>query len=135
MSEFRIATTSGGLASANSLLSTILAGYDKHYEPEYSFKPQSSFIDVPNGGRRAMGKPVAIWKWAGLRFEQRQLLRAFCTGLSTLVYIKTATNETSSGTRTFTRYSAWMNWNPQTELIGVNYVEQVEIIFTGLVPL
>ena len=133
MSEFRIASSGGDLSAAGALLSAILAGYDKHYEPEWSFKPQSSFDDLPTGGRLALGYPVVTWKWGALRFQQRQLLKAFCTGLSTSVKIKTATNETSAGVRTFASYTAWMNWTPQQELIGINYVEQVTIIFTHCV--
>jgi hypothetical protein len=135
MSEFRIATTSGGLAASGALLSTILAGYDKHYEPQWSFIPQSAFYDNYIGGRFSEGYPLVTWKWGALRFEQRQLLRAFCTGLSTTVFIKTVTNETISGVRQFASYEAVMNWRNDNELIGINYVEQVEIMFTHCVAL
>ena len=135
MSDFRIGEIINANPASWSVLSALLGGQDKNYEPEWTFAPQASFVDLPTGGRLASAFGVATWRWGGLRFTQRQLLRAFCTGLSTAVYIRTATNETSTGVQVFDDFSCIMNWTAQSELIGINYVEQVEIIFTHLVAL
>jgi len=131
---FRIGMTAGALGGDSSKISTILDGYDKDPEPEWTFSNQYSFEDMPNGGRFAQGKPVATWRWGGLRFEQRQLLRAYCPNgvLSYPLYIRTATNETVAGVRTYNNYSCIMRWTHERELIDLNAVLQVLIVFTHL---
>jgi hypothetical protein len=110
----------------------LLAGEDKNYEPEWTYRPQARAVLKGNGEQLAVGAPVATWRWGGLRFAQRELLRAFIIGLSEQVYIRTATNETLAGAQVFDDYLCNAHWTAGSELTGVNYVEQVVIEFTNL---
>jgi len=102
---------------------------------EWEYQPYAKTVLLANKTRRGLGLGSAVWKFKGLRPEQRENLRDFCSALSAAVYIRTPTNETAAGVRTWDDFSAIMHWTGGVELVGVNYVEDVEIQFTDLVAI
>lgn len=102
---------------------------------DWEFAPAVKFAKLADGTTKAIGLPVARWTFKYLRPEQRENLRDFCAGMSAEVYIRTKTNETSAGARTWGDYQAIMSWMERGEIIsdGLSYVEMVEISFTHLI--
>jgi hypothetical protein len=80
--------------------------------PKSTFRPFSDTKTLGSGLVRGVGFPVATWTWAVIDRAERDALRAFCSGQSAAVYIKTKTMESSDTYKTF---SAIMVWNTQAE--------------------
>lgn len=101
---------------------------------EWSFEPYSRYDNLGNGHDKGRGFPVARWTFKGLRLEQRENLRDFCTGVSANVYIRTPTNETAAGVRIWDDFLGILHWVQRSELAsdGLNMVEMVELTFTHL---
>ena len=134
--QFLIAALATGSNPANwTTLESLLGTNDVTLRAvEWTFEGSSSYVTLASGKTRGLGYPIAKWTFKALRPEQRENIRDFCTGLSADVYIRTPTNETSTGTRVWDDYQAIMNWMNRSELIGVNYVEEIEITFSNLIP-
>jgi len=98
---------------------------------DWEFQPYATYQTLGDGLRKGRGSPVGRWKFGALRPEQRENVRDFCTGLSAEVYIRTPTNETASEVRVWRDYLATMHWTPNEEIVGVNAVEEIEIMFTN----
>lgn len=75
--------------------------------PKGDFEPYSQPLNLGNGGVRGGGWPVASWKWGVMTRPQRNALRAYCTGASAAVYIKTTIKDSSDA---YAIYSAAMIW-------------------------
>jgi hypothetical protein len=125
-----------------SVLSTLLAsgtgaGDITLRSLEWAFEPYSKYDKLANGQDKGRGFPVARWTFKGLRIEQRENLRDFCSGPSANVYIRTPTNETSAGVRTWDDFLGIVHWVQRAELAsdGLNMVEMVELTFTHLVAI
>ncbi|MCZ2155745.1 MAG: hypothetical protein LC114_17910 [Bryobacterales bacterium] len=101
---------------------------------EWEYQDYSKSVILGDGTQRGLGYPKARWLFKGLRPEQRENLRDFVSDLTAEVYIRTPTNETSAGVRTWMDFSALLHWTVESELVGINYVEMVELTFTHLVP-
>ncbi len=100
---------------------------------EWEYQPYSRSVILGDGTQRGLGYPRARWLFKGLRPEQRENLKDFCSALSAEVYIRTPTNETAAGVRTWDDFSGILQWTTEPEQVGLNYVEMVELIFTHLV--
>lgn len=117
----------------STLLSSASADISSARALEWEYQPYSRAVVKGNGLKQGLGYPRARWLFKGLRFEQRENLKDFCAALSAEVYIRTPTNETTAGARTWDDFSAILNWTESTELVGVNHVENIELVFTHLV--
>ncbi len=113
--DFRLANTSDPTISNWQTVDSLLSRLGKPADPQWTYQPYTSYQDLLDGTRRGMGFPMATWHWQFLTDVQREALRALCPGLSAQVYIKTLTNETSSGVRTYGTFSAVMFWPPASE--------------------
>lgn len=100
---------------------------------EWEYQPYSKAATLGDGTKRGLGYPRARWLFKGLRPEQRENLKDFISALSAEVYIRTPTNETAAGVRTWDDFSALAHWTEGPELVGVNHVEMIELVFTHLV--
>lgn len=100
---------------------------------EFNFQPYAKYVKLGNAQKKGMGFPVATWSFRALRSEQRENLRDFCADISAEVYIRTRTNETVAGAAVWKDYLCIMNWVERAELIGVAWVEMIEITFTRCV--
>lgn len=129
-SEFKIATSLGGLAAIDSILSTQTGDVD----PDWSFQPYSQTIRLGNGKTKGQGFPIAKWRWKGFEDVNREVFKTFVTtNLSNDVYIRTATNETTSGVVVFKRYLCVMNWPSADEDFQADKVLDFVLIFTHMV--
>lgn len=99
---------------------------------EWEYQPYSASVRLLSGHDLGLGYGRARWSFGGLRPEQRENLKDFCSGLSAAVYIRTPTNETAAGVRTWGDFSAILHWTVGPELVGLNAVEEVEMVFTHL---
>lgn len=138
--DFLIAALATGTDPNNwsvvdTLLSNVSSDITGDRATEWEFIPYASEAGLANGKRFGRGYPIARWKFRALRPEQRENLRDFCTGLSADVYIRTPTNETSAGSRTWDDFQAILQWTSGAELVGVNYVEEVVLEFTHLIAI
>jgi hypothetical protein len=57
------------------------------------------------------GLPIIAWQWGFLTRAQRDQLRQFCIGASSIVYITTITNDNADA---FAMYKCRMKW-PETD--------------------
>lgn len=80
---------------------------DERFAPRSTFAPWAETVDLGNGTSRAMGRPSAVWQWGFITRSARDLLRAYCTGKSTRVYIATRKNDSADA---YTTYDAVMLW-------------------------
>lgn len=98
--------------------------------------PRSEFVEymegkpLGNGRIRGVGPPAAIWNFGYLTRAQRDQLRTYCTGASSVVYLKTRKNDNSDAYQT---YSAIMVWPREDKYAGrrldfvVNFIQLVEV--------
>lgn len=75
--------------------------------PKHSYQPYFEAIELANGHRRGLGKPVAKWRWGFLTRAQRDRLRSFCPSMSANVYIVTRINESADAYATFYGVMRW----------------------------
>jgi len=115
-----------------TLLSTVSGDITLARALEWSYQPYARAVQLHNGQVRGLGYPIAVWRFGALRFEQRENLKDFCSGLSTNVYIRTPTNETAGGVRIWDDFLAIMKWTTESEIVGLDVVEQVILTFTHL---
>src|SRR5512142_323364 len=99
--DFRLANLSDSNPARWASLDALLGYMGKPVDPQWTYEPYSSYANLGDGTRRGLGFPVATWHWQFLRDTQREALRALCPGLSASVYVRTLTNETSSGARAY----------------------------------
>jgi len=99
--------------------------------PKSTFKPWASTVDLGNGTARALGRPSAVWQWGFMSTANRNALRAYCTGKSARVYIRTRKNDSSDA---YVTYSGVMLW-PDDEERFANRRLNFAIEFRDLVAL
>lgn len=80
--------------------------------PKSTFSPYASTVDLADGSKRGIGAPIATWHWDFLPQIMRDQLRAFCTGSSADVYIRTLTKDNAMS---FKYYFAKMFWPVTSE--------------------
>ena len=78
--------------------------------PKSTFLPWQQAIPLGSGKSRGAGKPSTKWHFDFLPLAQRTVLRTFCSGKSSDVYIRTLVNDADA----FKHFSAVMLW-PDTE--------------------
>lgn len=99
--------------------------------PKSTFKPWAGTVDLGNGLSRALGRPSAVWSWGFMSSANRNALRAYCTGKSSRVYIRTRKNDSSDA---YAVYSAVMLW-PDDEERFANRRLNFAVEFRDLVAL
>lgn len=90
-----IGAYAGGIGGMVTL-SSLLEGMGIPYEPDIKYQNFSAFQDMEDSSRRGLGYPFVTLKWQALSDVQRYALRTYCSALSSQIYIRVSTNETSS---------------------------------------
>jgi len=101
---FKIGTTSGGLVLLSALTPPVM-------RPKSTFSPYATVVELGDGSKRGIGSPVATWHWDFLPQAQRDVLRTYCPGVSSEVFIQTYTKDGGTIPK---RFSCRMHW-PVTE--------------------
>ena len=78
-----------------------------------------------------MGFPVATWSWDVLTRAHRDALRVYCPGMSSAVYIRTKTMDSSDS---YANFNAVMVWPTQDEERDTERRIKLKITFRFLVP-
>lgn len=113
---FKIATLATGPDQDNwNDLNTLLSPAGIANDPDAEFREFAGSVDLDDASRRGTGLPVASWHWNAMTEEARAILRTFCPGLSSTVYIMTLLNDTSSGDPLWGAYQAVMYWPEEEE--------------------
>lgn len=106
-SNFKIGTSVAGLVTLDALTTRVP-------DPQTSFQFYSQILDLGSGLKRGVGYSRTTWTYGYLTQDQRNQLRAFCTGASTEIYITTRSRDEVSNTL-FKTYKAVMTWPEQEE--------------------
>jgi hypothetical protein len=133
--EFLIAAFATGVNPANwTKLETLLAEDNdiSLRALEWTHEPYSKYIKLASGAIKGLGFPIVVWQFSNLRIGQREALRDFCADLTSRVYIRTPTNETTNGVRVWADYLCNLNWVQRAEILadGTDIAEKVELTFT-----
>ncbi len=133
--EFKLADTSDPDPDSWPLLQDLIGLLGKPADPQWTYEPYSGYRDLGDGTRRGIGFPVATWHWQHLTDVQRETLRALCPSpaISANVYIRTLTNESTAGVRTYGNFSAVMFWPPTSEDKQAGHVIGFTLEFHNLV--
>jgi len=99
-SNFKIGTTLLGIASLDGLTVAVP-------DPRSTYEPYTKALALGNGTVRGGGWRAATWHWDVISRAQADQLRAFCSGASAVVFIRTRTN---ASTDQFKIYQAVMIW-------------------------
>lgn len=91
--------------------------------PKGDYQPWAMSVPTGDGLARGLGRPVAQWRWnAGaqdyLTVSSRDALRAYCTGKSARVFIRTRTFETTDSFATFQAAMIWPD-KEERDFLGV----------------
>ncbi len=125
ISDFKIGTTLAGMTNLEALTAPISA-------PRTPFKPWATSVVAASGVSIGKGFPSCQWIFSQLTPAQRDQLRAFCTGKSATVYIRTMTNDSSDS---YANYQAIMAWPDDEKRDPTKRHDRLEltIAFTMLV--
>ncbi len=128
MHSYEIGTTQVGLVNLGSLTVPVRA-------PRFTFSPYSKPIQLGNGRIRGAGWPKATWRWDVISAKERDQLRAFCSGASAVVYIKTRVNS-NNGTvvdqyKVFQAVMIWPEPEGERDFTGVR--KDFEIQFQAMI--
>lgn len=122
--NYMISATSGsGTLVDLSLLSTPVP------YPKGLFVPYSKLLDLGSGLQRGGGWTTVTWHWEIISPTQRDMMKTFCPGQSSSVWIVTRVNDQD----VFQYFSAFMIW-PQNEQRDFLRRSSFDILFRGLVP-
>jgi hypothetical protein len=99
--SYQIGTSYGTLANLETLATPVSA-------PRHTLLVYSKPTPLSDGSVRALGWPTTTWHWDFLTQAQYTALRAYCSGLSAVVYINTKKN-----TAAYQTYRATMLWPEQ----------------------
>jgi hypothetical protein len=111
MSDFEIGATLGGMVDIVNAGSFGLQAI----VPVPFFRPWVATSDLGNGLARAQGRPTASWLFPWIPVDQRDGLKALCTGKSARVFI--TTQKVKCGDE-FATYEAAMLWPDDESQIG-----------------
>jgi hypothetical protein len=75
--------------------------------PKSNFKQWQSKIDLGNGLARGVGRPSCSWVWGFITAAQYDQLRAYITGASGRIYIRTRTTETADSYKVYLAAALW----------------------------
>lgn len=98
--------------------------------PRAPYRVYTEPIELGSGAIRGAGYPSVVWRWGFLTQDQRDILRAYCTGASADVYIKTSGVDSADA---YAVYSAVMVW-PEEEDRQASRRTDFAIEFRKLVP-
>lgn len=121
--SYEIGTSTTTRVNVELLTSTSLIPFPP---PRSTFQPYSQPVELGDATVRGAGYPVAEWHWDFLTTPQRDALRAFCTGASATVYVKTKTMETAN---TYGTFQAIMLWPPAEERIEKGDRSDFNLVF------
>ncbi|RJR09998.1 hypothetical protein C4588_04215 [Candidatus Parcubacteria bacterium] len=110
--DFKIGMTYENMVNVESLADNTMPA------PRTTFTQYSEMRLLADGSQRGIGAPTCEWNFGILKKAQRDALRAYCPGASTVVYIRTRTNDND----TYKNYQAIMNWpifSENREMTGV----------------
>jgi len=117
--HYSIGLTSGGMTDVVNLSSDAV-------NPIGDFRRWAEVIDLGDGLARGMGRPIATWYWCWIPPLLRQALKAYCSGKSARVYIRTEDDPTGL----HTVYQAAMIWPDNEALYDQS---EFRIVFRDLV--
>jgi len=120
------AYASGSAALVNIEVTRDAALYS---QPKFTYKPYSKQIVLGDGSVRGAGWAVASWSWDVMSRTQRDWLRAYCTGQSSDVWIRTKTLDSSDA---YVVRRAVMIWPIDSEEHDVTRRTKFEIKFQNL---
>lgn len=120
--EFSIGTTLAGIVNIESLASGNMPA------PKAIWQPCAEYITLGDNSVAGIGLPIAIWQFGWLSRVQRDALRAYCTGPSATVFIRTQGNDSADA---YGNYSAVMIW-PLEEERDTTRRTNLNIIFRQL---
>ena len=92
--------------------------------PLSNFKPYNQAVELGDGSIKGMGWQVAEWYWSFVSEEQRDLLKAYCPGLSAEVFIRTLDDALD-----WRDYRALMIWPVEAEDRQVGASMKFQITF------
>lgn len=120
--EYKIGTILVGMTNIESLTTPVP-------NPKPFYRPYVEIVETLSGNDFGRGPAEVDWVWNIFTREQRDQLRTFCTGSSSLVYIRTRTNDNSDE---YKNYQAVMHW-PLDEERDAGKRLDFKITFTHLV--
>lgn len=121
--SFAIGTTLVGITNLESLATPVLP-------PKHMWSPFSEEVELADGSMRGFGSPMAVWLWGFLPRDQRDMLKTFCTGASSSVFIRTYTRNSADALK---YYSCKMLWPSMSEETDATRRPDFKIIFKELV--
>lgn len=128
--NFEIGSTLGGMQSLEEIFDASGAVWDS----DWSFQPFADSIRLADGTIKGQGFPVAKWRFNHIPNRYRQELRSFISGLSSVVYIHTPTNEVDLyGAFIWGDFQAVAEWTPEDEDKAADETLGFIITFTHLV--
>lgn len=115
LSNYAIGTTVENLTNLAALATKV------RY-PKSSYQPATIYQNLGSGLVRAGGWRTPVWAFAGLTRAERDMLRTFCTGASSKVYITTRVNDNVSSVgdawKTFYAVMLWPQGNENKDFGG-----------------
>lgn len=75
--------------------------------PKPQFRIWSKSIPLGSGLVRGAGRPNTAWQWGYLELAQRQALRAYCSGKSANVFVRTQTLDNNDAYRYYSGVVSW----------------------------
>jgi len=91
--------------------------------PRSFYRPYARTIGLLSGTAVGQGWPVAVWEFTVMTPEQRNQLKAFCTGAAATVFVRTKLNDD-----TYADFSGVMIWPEEEERRwGLKFGLKVEI--------
>jgi hypothetical protein len=108
--DFKIATYASGIGGLSTLRSLRIPN------PHPVWVPGVSSEKLGDNGARILGSPAVVWQWGFISQYERDILRAYCPGAYSNVYIITTTTEKVGGVSNVAkRYLAKMIWPPPSQ--------------------
>lgn len=98
--DFRIGTNQSEMVNVESLAGETMPA------PRSTFTQFAETRTLADGSERGIGAPTCEWNFGVLSKNQRDALRVYCPGASSVVFIRTRTNEAD----TYKTYRAIMVW-------------------------
>lgn len=102
--EYEIGSSIGGMVTLASL------GIPA---PQCDYIPFTESVNALDGSVVGLGKPATQWHWGFLQASQRTALRAYCSGSSAVVYIRSRADDNA-----FYEYEAVLVWPANEERVG-----------------
>lgn len=99
--EFKIGTTLAGMVNVETLASGNMPA------PQATWQPYTEYVTLGDNSVAGIGLPVVTWRFGWLSRVQRDALRAYCTGPSATVFIRTQGNDSADAYGNYTGVMIW----------------------------